>query len=177
MKVAVTGHTSGIGKEIFDYFSGLGHTCIGFSRSTGHDISDLAARLQIIEMSEECDIFVNNAYNNFDDSQLNMLEEIYSSWWTKNKLIINIGSIVADFNIESGVHKKYFETKLRQDIFCRGKKDNPQILNLRFGLIDTPRVEFITNKQKMNTSDVIKILEFVLNNRESFKIISLTAGL
>jgi short-subunit dehydrogenase involved in D-alanine esterification of teichoic acids len=175
MQIVITGHTSGIGKALFDYFTNQGHRCIGFSRSTGHDISDSNARKQILLESNDCDIFINNAYKNFDDSQLHMLEEIYNLWQGQSKLIINMSSRVTEFNKVD--YPQYRSTKLNQDIFCRGKPFNPQILNLKLGLTDTPRVEFITDKQKMTTNDIIKMIDFVLENKDTFKITSITAGL
>ena len=38
MKIAITGHTKGIGKACFDLFN-TDNNCIGFSRSNGFDIS------------------------------------------------------------------------------------------------------------------------------------------
>jgi short-subunit dehydrogenase involved in D-alanine esterification of teichoic acids len=175
MKVAVTGHTSGIGKSLFDHFISKGHDCIGFSRSTGYDISNEDIRQQIVTESHDCDIFINNAYKNFDNSQLHMLEKIYNLWKGQDKLIINMSSRVTEFtNVD---YPLYRSTKLQQDIFCRGKISNPQILNLKLGLTDTPRVEFITGKQKITTNDIIKIINFVLENRDTFKITSITAGI
>jgi short-subunit dehydrogenase involved in D-alanine esterification of teichoic acids len=175
MKIAITGHTSGIGKALFDHFTDQGHYCIGFSRSTGHDISNVIARKEIVDLSQDSDVFVNNAYKNFDDSQLHMLEELYRVWQGQNKLIINMSSRVTEFAEVD--YPLYRSTKLKQDIFCRGKLSNPQILNLKLGLTNTPRVEFITDKQKMTTADIIKIVDFVLANKDTFKITSITAGI
>ena len=57
MNFLTTGHTSGIGKAIYDHFGGK-----GLSRSTGFDISkdDITPHLKGI------DIFVNNAFS-FED--------------------------------------------------------------------------------------------------------------
>jgi NADP-dependent 3-hydroxy acid dehydrogenase YdfG len=175
MKIAITGHTLGIGKALFEHFTSLGHICTGFSRSTGHDISNEDTRQQIVTESHDCDIFINNAYKNFDNSQLHMLEKIYNIWQGQNKLIINMSSRVTEFTNVG--YPFYRSTKLQQDIFCRGKISNPQILNLKLGLTDTPRVEFITDKQKMTTNDIIKMIDFVLENKDTFNITSITAGL
>ena len=40
MKVAITGHTKGLGASLKKVFEETGHSVIGFSKSTGYDISD-----------------------------------------------------------------------------------------------------------------------------------------
>jgi hypothetical protein len=59
MKIAITGHTSGLGKFLFKKYSPL-HDCIGFSRSNGFDLEkdyDVIAK-QI----KSCDLFINNSF-------------------------------------------------------------------------------------------------------------------
>ena len=70
MKIAITGHTSGIGKGILEYYSGE-HEVIGFSLENGYNINDYN---RILEETKECDIFINNAYSHYTQS------EIVSEW-------------------------------------------------------------------------------------------------
>ena len=56
MKIAITGHTKGIGKACADVFSE--HEVIGFSRSNGFDIQAIEP---ILDSSNDCDVFINNA--------------------------------------------------------------------------------------------------------------------
>ena len=176
MKIAITGHTSGIGKSLFDYFS-QENDCIGFSRSTGYNISQQSSRESIIADSADCDIFVNNAYSNYDDSQLFLLQGIYNSWKQQDKIIINISSRITDFPVnEKEAPLAYYETKRKQDIFCLGKRSFPQILNLKFGITDTPRVKSV-DKQKLESADIVDIVKFAINNKNRFRITTITAGL
>ena len=64
MKVAITGHTKGIGRAIADLY--YTDEVVGFSRSNGYDISVEESISRIITESLECDIFVNNAYHAFN---------------------------------------------------------------------------------------------------------------
>ena len=73
MKVAITGHTSGIGKELYKYFSKKNAEVIGMGRSNGYDLETSVDR--IIENAKDCDIFINNAYR--DDKQLELLNGLY----------------------------------------------------------------------------------------------------
>jgi len=59
MKIAITGHTSGLGKFLFDEYS-LYHDCIGFSRSNGYDLEK--DHNIIVKQIESCDLFINNSF-------------------------------------------------------------------------------------------------------------------
>jgi NAD(P)-dependent dehydrogenase (short-subunit alcohol dehydrogenase family) len=91
MKIAITGHTKGIGKAI----AGLYYTdqVVGFSRSNGYDISKSKDVKLIIENTIEmdCDVFVNNAYN--DTAQTTIFETLLKHWNNNStKTIVNINS-------------------------------------------------------------------------------------
>ena len=93
MKYAITGHTQGIGKSLFDK---LTPNCIGFSKSTGYDITNKDCRRDIIKHSHDCDIFINNATDNMGQTLL--LIELFNAWKDTNKVIINVGSRIAEFS-------------------------------------------------------------------------------
>jgi hypothetical protein len=100
MKIAITGHTSGIGKALFDYF--FSYTPMGFSRSNGYNINHIENRKKIINQCADCDVFINNAYSNGINSQLYLLQEMHSAWVGKEKLIIKrltIHLILKNFHI------------------------------------------------------------------------------
>ena len=87
MKVAITGHTSGIGKEIANLFPDH----LGFSRSNGYDISVDEQQEQIISQSLECNVFINNAY--FKNAQSKIFSMILEHWrYDASKTIVNIVS-------------------------------------------------------------------------------------
>ena len=90
VKVAITGHTSGIGLAIADAFRARGAEVVGLSRSTGFDMA--ARRDQIVAAAAPCDIFVNNRHQYNDDSQLQLLFRLADAWQGQDKTIINLGS-------------------------------------------------------------------------------------
>ena len=63
LKIAITGHTEGIGKEIYDYFELFGHNVKGFARANGYDLSVDYQKVidEIIEW--DADIVYNNAWS------------------------------------------------------------------------------------------------------------------
>jgi NADP-dependent 3-hydroxy acid dehydrogenase YdfG len=158
MKVAITGHTSGIGKALYTKFS---PDVIGFSRSTGFDISKSDNREKIREMSKDCDIFINNAYNNY--AQIDILYLMHTAWINTNKIIINISS-----NASRGKFTYphvYAVTKTALDKASEQLSkinDACRIINLRPGYVDTPGV---ANKPhlKMSVDSIIHCINFVIN--------------
>ena len=170
MKVAVTGHTKGIGKSIFDYFKNKGLEVVGFSRSTGFDISNEEDRNRILEMSKDCDIFVNNAYKDYDNSQKILLDKVFNLWNNQEKVIINIST-----RWTYTTHP-YSLTKLSADHFCeKHKQDKVYLINLKPGMIDTDRVRDIEG-DRMDPSDVVNVIDFILSNKNKFRVHSITFG-
>lgn len=96
MKISITGHTKGLGKELTTRFDDV----VGFSKSNGYDISDNYDRAKIIFEIEDSDVFINNAHENFD--QTKMLMEVFEKWKYMDKTIINIVSRSKYPNISKG---------------------------------------------------------------------------
>lgn len=88
MKYAITGHTKGVGKAVYDR---LNPDILGFSTSTGYDINKKEDRARIVAEAFDCDVFINNAANNF--GQVYMFLDILKAWRAlPEKRIINIGN-------------------------------------------------------------------------------------
>jgi len=170
MKIAITGHTRGIGKSIYDYFLEKNNHVVGFSRSNGYDISNKDNRMEICNLSEDFDIFVNNAYNNFDNSQELMLTDRLALWQDTEKIIINVSS-----RWTTGDHT-YCHHKMSMDNVCNKHLfSKVNLINLKPGLTDTPRVT-TENGVKLKTKSVVDIIDFILSNKNEFKIHSITFG-
>lgn len=92
--VAVTGHTSGIGKGIYEHFESKGVRVKGFSKDTGFDISIPENRDRIIELTRDCDLFFNNAYSGY--SQVELAKLWQQQHWSDQHFIINTSSMAAE---------------------------------------------------------------------------------
>ena len=92
MIVCITGHTSGIGKAYFDQCKNRGFYVRGYSRATGYDIQDQTVQKRIVEESQDCNIFINNAHAGF--SQTELFSRCWSAWKNCSKIIICTGSHV-----------------------------------------------------------------------------------
>lgn len=156
MKIIITGHKRGIGKSIYEYFLNKKYDVIGFSKSNGYDISDKKIRQIIYEECLDTNIFVNNAYNDHDDSQFLLLKNVSEIWKNTDNTIINISSTNTDIKNIYGKRKKEL------DDYCKTIK-KPNIINLKPSYVDTERVSYI-NKNKMSCEDIIQILDFCLNS-------------
>lgn len=131
MKIIITGHTSGIGLSLYNKLKSLNYTVIGYSRSTGHDISYENVRSHIL--SQPFDLFVNNAYHEVGQNKL--LEELLKI----NKPIINISSNIVNINTIQFTPEiqKYRNVKETANKLINAYKGNAPILNVLPGLVKT----------------------------------------
>lgn len=72
-KIAVIGHTKGIGKAICDLYKKKKYQVVGMSKSNGFDI--IHDQEKILENIEDCSLVVLNAHA--DRGQLKLLKNIY----------------------------------------------------------------------------------------------------
>jgi short-subunit dehydrogenase len=119
MKVAITGHTNGIGLGLYNYFIDQGHEVLGFSRSNGYTMPD--ANERILEQIIDCDMFINNSEP--IESQTYFLKQLWPLWWDKEKTMFIIGSVLAripnkheEFYI-SQIQKKMLDLETRKVSF------------------------------------------------------------
>jgi len=143
MKLAITGHTKGIGKAIADLYPDH----IGFSRSNGYDISVKASRKQIVHESINSDIFINNAV--IDHYQTDMFMDIFNVWkHNPNKTIVNINSRAKYL---SGTDNDYWNAKVKlfeqvaKNLFSR----RCRIININPGYVMTESSKESIEKYKM----------------------------
>jgi NADP-dependent 3-hydroxy acid dehydrogenase YdfG len=92
--IAITGHTSGIGKGLFDHFTAMGCIVKGFSKDTGFDISNKLNQDLIISHTKDCDLFINNAYHYY--AQVELMNLWQQQHWHDKHFIINTSSMAAE---------------------------------------------------------------------------------
>lgn len=138
MRVAITGHTSGLGKALSCVFSDF----VGFSRKNGYDLRNYAEREKMYNEITECDVFINNA--NLGWNQSILLYELWEKWKDKNKIIVNIGSDAADYS--QTVARPYNIQKRSLQDACLQLQQAFQpckVMLIKPGYIDTPSVQHI----------------------------------
>ena len=87
MKIAITGHSAGIGKALAGLLEQRRHEIVGLSKRYGHNIHNIPKIAQLIE---PCDIFINNAQSHF--AQTDLLFAVWRLWRGKDKKIVNIST-------------------------------------------------------------------------------------
>jgi NADP-dependent 3-hydroxy acid dehydrogenase YdfG len=89
MKIAITGHTAGIGKALTEIYAQQGYDIVGLSKREGNNIRNIS---KICDQIEPCDIFVNNAQAGY--AQTELLFEMSQRWQKTQKHIIVISTIM-----------------------------------------------------------------------------------
>jgi nucleoside-diphosphate-sugar epimerase len=89
MKIAITGHSAGIGQALSQCYESRGHEIVGLSRRNGHNIRNIP---KIAEWIEPCDMWINNAQAGF--AQTELLFEIAQRWLGSKKSIIVISTMM-----------------------------------------------------------------------------------
>ena len=161
MKIAITGHTSGLGKYLYDNFEDT----IGFSRSNGYDIKNYK---DIVKELDEVDVFINNAHSGF--YQVELLYCLFDKWkYIPNKSIINISS-----NASDGImyfEQKYAIEKSALDSACDQLAYNQtslcKIYCVKPGYIDTERVKGVI-APKIKVEDIFSLLNSIIFSKNSY---------
>lgn len=91
MKIAITGHSAGIGQSLAHIYEIQGHEVVGLSRRNGYNIRSLP---KVVGMIEPCDMFINNAQVGY--AQTELLFEVWRRWQGQQKYIVNISTQMTD---------------------------------------------------------------------------------
>lgn len=144
MKIAITGHTSGLGQALYNHFS-KNHEVIGLSRSNGYDI--VTSTDCIINAVRGFDLFINNAHAGH--CQGTLIKNLY------DKIpIITSGSMAADYAQTNNPYfrdKKVIESTHK---FFVKKGVHPMLL-LKMGFLEN-----YTDRPHIRYSEVISAVEF-----------------
>jgi NADP-dependent 3-hydroxy acid dehydrogenase YdfG len=162
VRVAVTGHTGGIGLAIAEAFRARGHEVLGLSRSTGYDLAEPG---RIVEAAAGCDLLVNNRHQYNDDSQLQVLFQMAERWRGQDKTIVNLGSRAGECYI-LGRQDEYAVYKHALDAACQqlsNRSDQrPRVVNIRPGWVDTDSVKG-RQVPKLSPEDVARVVLWVVD--------------
>jgi hypothetical protein len=91
MKIAITGHTAGIGQAFTKILESRGHKIMGISRRTGENIRRTE---HVANMIEPCDMFINNAQTQY--AQTELLYAVWQRWQGQEKYIWNISTMMIE---------------------------------------------------------------------------------
>ena len=89
MKIAITGHSAGIGQALANEYTKQGKEIVGLSRRNGYNIRSTP---KVADQIEPCDMFINNAQVGY--AQTELLFEIAKRWTGTKKHIIVISTMM-----------------------------------------------------------------------------------
>lgn len=187
-RVAITGHTRGIGKSLWDRLEKKGFELRGFSRSNGYNLQRVSTCKKVVQevLEWDADAFINNAY--VPDNQVRLMYLMYEQWEQKPKLIVNLGAISNDNignYIESGYNENwtpYVSDKARLDwaslqlanVFRQGKC---RVSLIKAGFVDTDStavLKHFAEEYMMDAGVVSETLEWLLDLPDEIQVRSLS---
>lgn len=181
MKIAITGHTKGIGKACYDVLS-QNHDVIGFSRSNGFDIAEPK---KIFSASIGCDVFINNAYIINTDDQFNLFKMFFKEWKDNpDKFIVNIGSKSKYYpynpnhpaltkNFRSSKQYNHFKTKFAEKIYNKQlfTTKKCRITNINPGYTNTDLTARLVNEVNMlSPEEVANTIKWIIEQPKHIEI-------
>jgi nucleoside-diphosphate-sugar epimerase len=179
MKIAITGHTAGIGKAFTKQLSNRGHDIIGISRRDGENIRRVPHTAGLVE---PCDLFINNAQADF--AQTELLYEIWKRWQGQEKYIWNVSTMMTQQPINTRpddqddikmssyrTQKLALEEASRQLSF---KSNWPEISIIRPGGVATQH-DF-DNTDKADVDQWVSSVIDTFTNNDNIKITDISIG-
>lgn len=169
MKIAITGHTSGIGKSIADLYGS--ENVLGFSRSNGYDINSEEIIDKIIAESSSCDTFINNAFHS--TSQSILLDRFFDTWKEdSSKTIVNI---ISRSRYGFGKAESYAKSKTELYLLACEKMFTPgrqcRIININPGYVNTNAVDHLRGNVKMMTPEhLAQMIKWCIDQPQGIEI-------
>lgn len=143
MKIAITGHTAGIGAAFARRLEELGHEIVGISKRQGNNIRNIP---KVLDMIAPCDMWINNAQSGY--AQTELLHRVWDAWrGDPNRMIWIISTMITtntgvpDIPGHSQVQMAEYKNQKRalEDAFyaLRSTHHKPRMLLIRPGMVDT----------------------------------------
>ena len=112
-KIAIVGHTRGIGKSVADLYRKKNYTVVGLSSSNGYDLH--CSQVEIMEQLDDCRLIVLNAYAG--RGQMNLLKRIYGKFVFEDKKVVVITSTSGT---PIGEDEEFLDPEYME--YCKNKK-------------------------------------------------------
>ena len=112
-KIAIIGHTRGIGKAIADLYRKKKYTVVGLSSSNGYDLH--CSQVEIMEQFDDCQLILHNAY--VGRGQMNLLKRIYGKFVFEDK---KVAVITSTSGTPIGEDEEFLDPEYVE--YCKNKK-------------------------------------------------------
>jgi len=180
MKIAITGHTAGIGQALANILLARGHEIIGISRRTGENIRRIKHTANLIE---PCELFINNAQTLY--AQTELFYEVWQKWrGIPKKYIWNISTQMTEQPINGAIEgmddivmsayrnqKIALEEASRQ---LRFKNSWPHVTIIRPGSIAT--YDKFNMKNRADVKQWAKSIIDIFSHNENISISEISVG-
>lgn len=164
MKIAITGHTAGIGQALAEAY--YGNEIIGLSKRDGNNIRNIP---KVADQIESCDMFINNAQSGY--AQTELLFEMAHRWKGTKKHIVVISTMMTQDPVsvlpgldmdQYRIQKVALEEAVRQ---IRNRHIGVRFTIVRPGYIATQPDQTVPPAADAN--DWARVLVSILNMAES----------
>ena len=178
MKIAITGHTSGIGKCLYNLLTAQGHEVVGFSRSNGYDLAVPATVGNIVKQAKDYDVFINNAYYNL--TQVDLMYALDVFWKdNKSKTHVVVGSRSADGIFFKASPYAVMKSAIDNAALQLQVASNYRLINVKPGYTNTPMTTGPNSRVKNIPNSLIEpedLAEFIsqLISHTKFKVLNVT---
>lgn len=161
MRIAITGATSGIGLSIRDRFAANGEEITCFSRTNGYDLSKKDTIDRIAAAADDFDVMINNAFHGF--AQVSLLYAIHGKWQGRqDKYHVVISSMSPDWGYDEPNLYTIQKAALDKATLQLSEIATYRLTNIRPAWVDTPRVAFNTDANKMSPSDLADLVHRIV---------------
>ena len=153
MKIAITGHTSGLGLSLYNHFKQKSDCIVmGISRATGFDLTTDADKVVEFVKTNNCDYFFNNAH--VVDVQSKLLREL-----SEHTCVISSGSMAAD--AAQVKPEPYYLNKFDLEHTHRSIKRNNKLPML---LLKMGYLEDYADREPVSYATIISAIDFWMQN-------------
>lgn len=197
MKIAITGHTTGLGKHLVEQLGAKGYDLKCFTLSEGYNINTESGRQTILKEAKDCDVFINNAYQQIDPDDMefkqyakmsknqkanikmpdclgqNAIFELFRKAWSgdSTKRIVNMSSHITVRPFYKSSHlKAYWLAKTWLNEMSANTTD-VNVTNLKLGLFkSTMTKNFPFNYEQAEPSDYASIIVKLITDYKDINI-------
>lgn len=171
MKIVITGHTSPMGKAVYEHYSKI-HECLAVSRSTNYDLTKQQDLNQLVSEALARDVFLNIAH--VGSAQSTLLLKLKQQWSPEATLkkVITIGSLATKIPQrlldQVGCDKQYLKDKQHIDAVHNAlANETPFGSQLQFSLVRVLNYGEKTGDRQgeptCDVMDIVRTLDYIIN--------------
>jgi hypothetical protein len=171
MRIAITGHTSPMGKDVYEHYSKT-YQCLGISRTTGYDFTNTDSLNNTVSEVLARDVFLNIAH--VGASQSSLLLKLQERWTHDALLrkVITIGSLATKVPKklldQVGIDKQYLKDKHHIDAVHNAlANQTPFGPQLKFSLVRVLNYGEKTGDRSgeptCTAQDIIRTIDYVID--------------